>query len=84
MQPKTILHRFIALDSGTFLIDYINRHINTETTTIDEILSMPLIYASIKRYAIKNHLLQTENLSDYLKRKGESVDELYLLQNGLI
>jgi hypothetical protein len=83
-QPKMIVQTYVLSDSGPFFQDYIKRHINIETVTTDELLGDKMIYAAIQSHILKNNLVQMESLEDFLKHKGETIDQLVLLNNALI
>jgi plasmid replication initiation protein len=71
-------------NSSPFISDFISSHIDLKNLTIEDIVSHPLIYASVKRYVLNKVQNGTTDLIDFLKSNGEEVSELFLLQNGLI
>jgi ribosomal protein L31E len=82
-QAKEVLQTYVLSDSSNFLREYVKRHFDMKTVTIDDLLSSQIIYIKIKHYLNENKIVHIESQGDFMKRKGETVDELYLLENGL-
>jgi plasmid replication initiation protein len=84
LDPRNIIEEYVLKDAKRMIKDFVKSHLKLETVTIDDVMSTPLIFTTVKKYMIKHNILQHQNIIEYLESKGEKVDEIYLMQNGLI
>jgi plasmid replication initiation protein len=83
-KPWEILQDYVSNGRNSISKNLLIKHTNKLHTPIPDIFKVPLVRAGLKRYLLDNKLDFPRSAIEYLKSKGENVDELFLLQNGLI